>query len=373
MVEGKVRPVKILCKYCLVILFGALPLLSLEAAEAKKLNVYNWADYIGPDTIANFEKEFGIKVNYDVYDSTEVVEAKLLAGRTGYDLVMHAARYSARLIPIGVYQPLQKDLLPLWGNLDPWVLGVMQGFDPGNAHGLPYMWGSTGYAINIDMIRERMPDAPLGSAAMLFDPDVVSKFADCGVSLLDEPTDVIPMVLQYLGRDPNSLEPEHLVEVEDVLKSVRPYIRYFSSTKMINDLPNREVCLAMSWSGDYAQAMARANEVGANVELAYYTPEEGTVYWFDGVYITSDSPHPGNAHLFLNYLLRPEVMAAISNETRYANANLASKPFINPEVLNDPATYPSAEERQKASIGYLFGPKDERRRTRAWSRIKTGL
>lgn len=357
----------------LVILLATILLPQLQAAEEKRLNIYNWADYIGPDTIGNFEKEYGIKVNYDLYDSTEVVEAKLLAGRTGYDLVMHSARYSARLIPIGVYQPLKRDLLPLWDNLDPWVLGVMQGFDPGNTYGMPYMWGSTGYAINIDLINERMPDAPLGSAAMLFDPDVVSKFADCGVSLLDEPTDVIPMVLQYLGRDPNSLEPEHLAEVESVLKSVRSYIRYFSSTKMINDLPNREVCLAMSWSGDYAQAMARSNEVGAHVELAYYTPEEGTVYWFDGVYITSNAPHPNNAHLFLNYLLRPEVMAAITNETRYANANLASKPFINPEVVNDPATYPSDEERQRAAIGYIFGPKDERRRTRAWSRIKTGL
>lgn len=357
----------------LTILLAMMPLLSLQALEEKELNIYNWADYIGPDTITDFEKEFGIKVNYDLYDSTEIVEAKLLAGRTGYDLVMHAARYSARLIPIGVYQPLQRDLLPLWDNLDPWVLSVMQGFDPGNTHGLPYMWGSTGYAINIDMVRERMPDAPLGSAAMLFDPAVVSKFADCGVSFLDEPVDVIPMVLQYLGRDPNSLDPEHLAEAEKVLKSVRPYVRYFSSTRMLNDLPNREVCLAMSWSGDYAQAMARAAEVGASVDLAYYTPREGTVYWFDGVYLTGDAQHPGNAHLFLNYLLRPEVMAAISNETRYANANLASNPYINPEVLNDPATYPSMEERQRATVGYLFGPKDERRRTRSWSRIKTGL
>ncbi len=346
---------------------------SLYAAEEKVLNIYNWADYIAPDTIANFEQEFGIRVNYDLYDSTEVVEAKLLAGNTGYDLVIHAVRYSARLIPIGVYQPLERSKLPLWTNLDPWVLKVMAGYDPGNRYGMPYMWGTTGYAINVDMVRQRMPDAPLGSGAMLFDPDVVSRFADCGVTFLDEPTDVIPLVLQYLGHDPNSLKPEDIAEAEAQLKRVRPYIRYFSSSRMINDLPNRELCVAMSWSGDYAQAMNRAQEVGVDVNLAYYTPREGTVYWFDGVFIPAGAPHPQNAHLFLNYLLRPEVMGAISNETRYANANLASFPFMLPEVANDPAAYPSQQERDRAVLGYIFGPKEERRRTRAWSRVKTGL
>jgi len=343
------------------------------SGEEKVLNIYNWADYVAPDTIANFEKEFGIKVNYDLYDSTEVVEAKLLAGHTGYDIVMHSMRYSARLIPIGVYQPLDKSRLPLWKNLDPWVLGVMDGYDPGNRYGMPYTWGTTGYAVNLDLVRERMPDAPLGSGAMLFDPNVVSRFADCGVTLLDEPTDVIPLTLQYLGHDPNSLDPKDIVEVEAQLKLVRPYIRYFSSSRMINDLPNREVCIAMSWSGDYAQAMSRAKEVGASVNLAYYTPREGTVFWFDGVFIPSGAPHPENAYLFLNYLLRPEVIAAISNETRYANANLASRPYLLPEVANDPATFPSKYVREHAKIGYIFGPKDERRRTRAWSRVKTGL
>jgi putrescine transport system substrate-binding protein len=253
------------------------------------------------------------------------------------------------------------------------VLKVMAGYDPGNRHGMPYMWGTTGYAINVDMVRQRMPDAPLGSGAMLFDPDVVSRFADCGVSFLDEPTDVIPLVLQYLGHDPNSLKPADIAEAEAQLKRVRPYIRYFSSSRMINDLPNRELCVAMSWSGDYAQAMNRAQEVGVDVNLAYYTPREGTVYWFDGVFIPAGAPHPQNAHLFLNYLLRPEVIGAISNETRYANANLASFPFMLPEVANDPAAYPSQQERERAVLGYIFGPKDERRRTRAWSRVKTGL
>lgn len=341
--------------------------------EEKVLNVYNWADYIAPDTIANFEQEFGIKVNYDLYDSTEVVEAKLLAGHTGYDVVLHSMRYSARLIPIGVYQPLDFSKLPLRSNLDPWVLQVMAGYDPGNQYALPYMWGTTGYAVNVDMIEARMPDAPLGSADMLFDPEIVSRFADCGVSFLDEPTDVIPMVLLYLGYDPNSLDPGELAEVEETLKRVRPYVRYFSSTRLINDLPNLEVCVAMSWSGDYAQAMARSTEVGATVDLAYYVPVEGSLYWFDGLFIPADAPHPENAHLFLNYLMRPEVIAAVSNETRYANANLAAFPYMLPEVANSAAAYPSIEEREHARLGYIFGPKEERRRTRVWSRVKTGL
>lgn len=344
-----------------------------QAAEEKVLNVYNWADYIAPDTISNFEQEFGIKVNYDLYDASEVVEAKLLAGTTGYDVVVHSMRYSARLVPIGVYQPLDLGRLPLWYNLDPWVLGMIEGFDPGNRYGMPYMWGTVGFAYNVDMIAARMPDAPLDSGAMLFDPAVVSRFADCGVSFIDEPTDAIPAVLQYLGRDPNSLAPADIAAAEAQLRKVRPYVRYFSSSRMINDLPNREICVAQSWSGDYAQAMNRAKEVGSPVNLAYSVAREGSVYWFDGIFIPADARHPGNAHLFLNYLLRPEVIAAISIKTHYANANRASLPLLPREIVHDPATYPSDEVRSKAVIGYIFGPKDERRRTRAWSRVKTGL
>lgn len=346
---------------------------SSSANERAVLNVYNWADYIHPETIPNFEEEFGIEVNYDMYDSTEVVEAKMLAGQTGYDVVVHSLRYSARLIPIDVYQPLDRSKLPLWDNLDPWVLEATQTYDPGTRYGMPYMWGSTGYSYNVDMILERMPDAPLDSGDMLFDPEVVSRFADCGVTLLDEPTDVIPMVMLYLGHDANSMAPEHIAEVEAVLKSVRPYIKYFSSAKMINDLPNEEVCLAMSWSGDYAQARERAREVGREIDLAYRTPKEGTVIWFDSLFIPTDAPHPDNAHKFLNYLLRPKVIAAISDETRYANANRASLPFMLPEVANDPAAYPPPEELEQLNAGVIFGPKVERLRTRAWSRVKTGL
>jgi putrescine transport system substrate-binding protein len=343
------------------------------AAEEPVLNVFNWADYVGLDTVSNFEQEFGIDVNYDLYDSTEVVEAKLLSGRTGYDIVIHSYRYSSRLIQVGVYQPLDDARLSGQDNLDEWVLGMVSKYDPENRFGVPYMWGTTGFAYNIEMVLERMPDAPVDSAALLFDPAVVSRFADCGVTLLDEPTDVIPMVLLYLGHDPNSLDPEVIAEAEEQLKRVRPFIRYFSSTKMINDLPNRETCIAMSWSGDYQTAMQRAAEVGANVRLAYTTPREGTMLWFDGVFIPADAPHVDNAHLFLNYLMRPEVAAGISNTTFYANANKASRPFMLRRLVEDPAVYPSLAERQGFKVGFVFSPKDERQRTRSWARIKSGL
>jgi putrescine transport system substrate-binding protein len=343
------------------------------AAEEKVLNVFTWPDYIAPDTIANFEAEYGIKVNYDVYDSTEMAEARLLAGRTGYDVVVHAERYSARLIPIGIYRPLDRSKLTHWGNLDPWVLKTLDSADPGNRHGMPYMWGTTGYTYNVKMIRERMPDAPVASGDMIFKPEVARHFADCGITFLDEPTDVIPMVLLYLGHDPNSFDPAHLAEAEKVLKSVRPYIRYFSSAKMLIDLPNEEVCIAMSWSGDYAQAMFRARQAGRPVELAYTVQREGALAWFDLWFIPADAPHPDNAHLFLNYLLRPEVAAAISNETRYATPNLRAKPLQPPEVRDDPAVYPPDEIRLNLQKGVLGDPKLERLRSRLWSRVKTGL
>ena len=354
---------------------GALLVWAVAAsgAEEKILNVFTWPDYIGPNTISDFEAEYGIKVNYDTYDSTEMVEARLLAGRTGNDVVVHAERYSARLIPIGIFQPLDRSKLTLWDNLDPWVLRILSRSDPGNRYGVPYLWGTTGFAYNVKMLRERMPDAPVNSGDIIFKPEVARRFADCGISFLDEPTDVIPLAMLYLGHDPNSVRPGDLAEVEAMLKGVRPYIRYFSSAKMLIDLPNEEVCVAMSWSGDYSQSMLRAREAGRPVELAYTAPKEGTVAWFDLWFIPADAPHPGNAHLFLNYLLRPKVIAAISNETRYAAANRKVTPYLLPEVRDDPAVYPSEEARRRLYQGYLNSPQDERLRTRLWSRVKTGL
>ena len=358
--------------YLLVALFSLATTVA-TGAEEKVLNVFTWTDYIAPNTVSDFEAEYGIKVNYDTYDSTEMAEARMLAGRTGYDVVVHAERYSARLIPIGVYQPLNRAKLTNWSNLDPWALNTLHGVDPGNRYGVPYLWGTTGFTYNVKMIRERMPNAPLDSGDMIFNPDVVRRFADCGVSFFDEPTDVIPMAMIHLGHDPNSLDPAHLAQVEAMLKSVRPYIRYFSSAKMLIDLPNEEVCIAMSWSGDYAQAMYRAAEAGRPVELAYTTPREGPLAWFDLWFIPADAPHPDNAHLFLNYLLRPEVIAAISNETRYAAPIPKAMPLLLPEVRNDPAVYPPENIRRNIRKGILHSPKEERARSRLWSRVKTRL
>ena len=353
--------------FCLLLMAGGL------AAEEKVLNFYNWADYFGPDTVADFEAEFGIKVNYDLYDSTTIVEAKLMAGRTGYDVVLQALNYSARMMPLGVYQPLNMDKLPMRKNIDPWVLQNIGRFDPGVRYSTPYMWGTTGFVYNVKMIRERLPDAPVDSAAMIFDPEIAAHFADCGISLLDEPTTVIPMALLYLGYDPSSIDPEHIRAAEEQLKAVRPYIRYFSSARMLNDLPNKDICIAMAWSGDFIQARSRIAEVGGDVELLYTIPKEGTVLWFDSLLIPHDAPHPDNAHLFLNYLMRPEVIAPISNLTGYANANAAAIPYLNPILAADPLIYPPMEDRKGWEVVVIHGPKLERIRSRSWSRIKTGL
>ena len=346
---------------------------SHAAAEEPVLNVYNWADYIAPETIADFEREFGIEVNYDTYDSSETVEAKLLAGSTGYDVVDVAYYNASRIIPAGVFQALDRDRLPLLGNLDPWVLARAEAYDPGNRYGVPYMWGSTGFAYNARLVEKFAPGAPVDSADMLFDSAVVSRLAACGVTWVDEPADVIAMALIYLGLDPNSMAADDLARAEALLKSVRPHIRYFSTTRMMTDLPNEDVCVAMSYAGDYAQARARALEVGSEVPLRYTVPREGSVLWADGMFIPRDAPHPDNAHKFLNYLLRPEVIAHVTNVIHYASGNAAALPFVDPVILADPAAYPSPEARELLRLRLAFGPKQERQRMRLWSRVKTGL
>ncbi len=343
------------------------------AAEEKILNIYNWADYIGASTIAEFEAEYGIKVNYDIYESSEIVDAKLMAGGTGYDVVIHSGSFSARLIPVGIFQPLVKSRLKNLKYMDPRILAVLDQYDPGNNYAVPYMWGTTGFSYNVDMVRERMPDAPVHSADMIFKPEVVSRFADCGVSFLDSPVDVIPMALAYLGYDPNSMAQEEMQQAEALLKGVRPYIKYFSSARMLIDMPNKEVCIAMSWSGDYATAAMRAAEAGVDIELAYTIPKEGSIGWFDIGLIPSDAPHPENAHLFLDFIMRPEVLAAITNETHYANANLAATPLVKRHVVSDPAIYPRDEALEKLTPQMVMPPKIERIRTRTWSRVKTGM
>lgn len=351
----------------------ALLLAAPVHAEERVLNIYNWADYIGPDTLADFEREFGIKVNYDIYDTSEVVDTRLMAGRSGYDVVFHSATFTVRLIEAGLFLPLDRARLPNWKNLDPRLLQLFESFDPGMRYSAPYMWGTMGFSYNVDMVRARAPDAPVDSAAFVFDPKNAARFADCGLTLLDSPTDVIPTAMLYLGHEANSTDPAQLKEVEALLKGIRPYIKYFDSTKMLIDMPNREVCVAMSWSGDYSVAWRRAREAGIDLNLAYTVPKEGVPLWLDAAYIPADAPHPDNAHKFIDFLLRPEVIAPISNFTGYANANLAATPLVDAEFRNNPAIYPDEETFARLHPSAVKAPKIERLRSRTFTRIKTGL
>lgn len=344
-----------------------------KTLQSNVLNIYNWSDYIGPNTIAQFQREFGIEVNYDIYDSSEIVDAKLLAGGSGYDLVFHSHQFASRLAPLDIFRELDYSKLPNIDNLDRDIVERINMYDELKGHSVPYMWGTTGYAYNEDMVRARLPDLEMDSANVLFDPAIVSRLADCGVTLLDSPTDVIPMVLAYLGLDPNAVDEESLAAAEAQLDLVRPYILYFSSTKMISDLPNREVCVAMSWSGDYAQASARAEEAGIDIDLRYTMPKEGSGLWVDGMFIPTDAPHPDNAYKFINFVLRAEVTAAISNFVFYANANRAAEPLLKPEVIDNPGIYPD-EESWDLLYPVQFGPPaEERLRTRTWARVKSGI
>ncbi len=336
------------------------------------VNVYNWADYIAPGIIESFEAEYGISVNYDIYDSSEVVDVKLLAGNSGYDVVVHSNQFSSRLAPIGVFEKLDWSRLDNMRHLDPDTMQRIR-YDSVAEYNVPYHWGSTGYAWNVELVRERLPDHPMDSSDVLFDPAVISRLADCGVSLLDGPTDLFPMVLAWLGRDPNAVDDDSLAAAEAQIKQVRPYVRYFSNQKMLSDLPNKEVCVAMSWSGDYAQAQARAEEAGVDIELRYTIPKEGSGLWVDGMYIPADAPNRDNAYLFMNFMMRPEIAAMNVENSRYANANRTSWQFLDPELLNNPAIFPDEETWKYLYPIKTADPKRERPRTRAFARAKSGI
>ena len=342
------------------------------SAEEMVLNVYNWSDYIAEDTIADFEERTGIEVNYDVFDSNEVLEAKLLAGNSGYDVVVPAASFLERQITAGVFARLDRSKLGNYGNLDATILERVAAHDPGNEHAVPYMWGTTGFGYNVAEVAATMSDAPTDSWRMLFDPDVVAELADCGVTLLDAPTEVFANLMGYLGRDPNSESPEDVELFEEHLLKVRPHIRYFHSSQNINDLANGEICVAMGWSGDMLIARDRAVEAGQGVDIAYTIPKEGAVIWFDNLAIPSDAPHPENAHLFLDYMMEAEVAAAISNYVFYANANSASLPYVDDEVKSDPSIYPSDAVKENLFADLADSPAFTRLLTRAWTRVKTG-
>ena len=337
------------------------------------VNVYNWSDYIAVDTVAKFEAEFGIKVNYDIYDASETVDVKLLAGNTGYDVIVHSNSFASRIAPAGVYETLDKSRIPNIKHLDPETMRFIDVRPNVSKLHVPYFWGTTGYAYNADMVRERLGDHPMDSADVIFDPKVVAKLADCGVSLLDSPLDIMPMVMVYLGLDPNSLDPVDLEQARERLVELKPYIRYYSNSKMLVDMPNKEICVAMSWSGDYATAKSRAADAGIDIDLRYTAPKEGTGMWGDGLYIPKDARHKDNAYLFINFLLRPDIAADIANTVNYPTANRGAWPLLDPATRNDTAIYPSEEIMQVMYSTTAQDPKKERLRTRAYVQAKSGM
>ena len=341
------------------------------AAEEKRLFIYNWTDFIGRDTIAEFEKETGIKVVYDVYDSEETMDARLLAGSAGYDVVVASTEYFGREIKAGVYIPLDRGKLPNWKNLDPRILAIQTAHDPGNLHSVPYMHAINGFAYNVDMIKARMPNAPVNSLDMLFKPEIVSKFADCGVTFLDSAADTLLLALRYLGLDPNTTKPQDYKAAENLLLRVRPYVRSFDSAEYLNGLANKELCIAMSWSSDYALSRARARAVGVDVNLAFTVPKEGANQNFTSLLIPEGAPHPQAAYQFINFILRPDVIAGITNDIYYGNDNLASRPLVNASILDDPSLYPTPEIEARLFRSDEASAATERIRTRTWTRVKT--
>ncbi len=347
---------------------------SAWAQDAEKiLNVSNWTDYIDMDQVKAFEKEYGIKVNYDTYDGDETLDAKLATGHTGYDIVVPSSNFFSKQIKAGFYQKLDKSALTNFHNIDRWILDLLsKQADPGNQYAAPYNFGTNGFTYNVDMIEKRMKDAPVDSLKLLFDPEVLVKFQDCGVSFLDSPEDVIPLALAYMGKDPTSQNPDDIKGAIEMLMKVRPYIRKFDSAGYLNDLPNGDLCIAMSWSGDYATATNRASEAGIKINLAYTIPKEGTNIWFDAMMIPKDAPHPKNAMLFINFMERPEVAAANTNFTYYATANMAAMKAINKDILDDPAIYPDAKIMAKGYPNVVRDVEVQRVVTREWTRFKTG-
>jgi putrescine transport system substrate-binding protein len=347
----------------------ASPSAALDTDAEKVVNVYNWSDYIEPSVVEDFTKETGIKVEYEVMDSNELLETKLLAGRTGYDVVVPSASFLARQIKQSIYQKLDKSKLPNLKNLDPEITKRLEVFDPGNEYAVNYMWGTSGVAYNEEAIKAAMPDAPVDSFAMFWDPKVVSKFAKCGVSVLDAPSEVVGTVLIFLGRDANSEKPEDLAAAEKVLMAVRPYVRKIHSSAYIEELASGEICLALGWSGDVLQAKSRAEENKKPFTIAYSIPKEGAVMFFDNMAIPADASHVKNAHL---YMLRAEVAAKNSNFISFANSNAASWPLVDPAVKNNPGIFPTPEMMPKLVPDLPETAEFTRSLTRTWTRFRTG-
>lgn len=358
----------------LALAFSLILPMTVVAEEEKILNIYNWSDYIAEDTIANFEKETGIKVRYDLFDSNSVLESKLLAGNSGYDLVVPSAQFLARQIKAGVFQKLDKQKLTNLKNLDPEMLKAIQINDPGNTYAMPYMWGTTGLGYNKEKLTAALgKDQAIDTWNLFFDPKIVSKLKSCGVSSLDAAGEVLSAALFYKGLDPNSTNPkDYEGPAFETMMAVRPNIRYFNSSQYISDLAGGDLCLALGWSGDVSLAASRAEEAKKPFEISYIIPKEGAGLWFDMMAIPADAKHPNNALLFMNYIMRPEVVASITNFVGYSNPNPASNSLVDKEILANPNIYPPASVKAHLYGYKLLDPAIERVKTRVWTKIKTG-
>jgi putrescine transport system substrate-binding protein len=342
------------------------------APEEKAVNVLNWSDYLGETTLADFEKKSGIKVTYDVFDSNEMLETKLLAGRSGYDVVAPTAPFLERQIKTGVFLKFDKSKLPNLKNMDPEIMQRIAAHDPDNQYSINYLWGTIGLGYNPDMVKKALGTDTIDSWAVLLEPENAARLAKCGIAILDAPTDVFGSVAIYKGLDPNSEKPEDLAVVEEALMKIRPHVRYFHSSSYINDLAAGEICLALGWSGDILQARDRGAAAAKPVKVAYAIPKEGAINYFDMLAIPADAPHPDNAHAFLNYLMEPEVIAKVTNKVRFANANTASLPFVDEAIRNDPNIYPSAEVRARLHPDLVESQAFSRELNRSWTRIRSG-
>ena len=350
----------------------AAPWVRPSWAQGGVVNVYNWSDYIGETTLADFTAETGIEVVYDLYASAEEMQAKLLAGSTGYDVVLHSGQGLPRSVQAGVLQKFDRTKLTGWGNLDAEILKIVEGYDPGNEYAVPYMWGSVGMTYNLDMVKERLPNADLDSLDTILNPANAALLADCGISLLDSPNDIGFMILSHLGIDPNTAGPAEWAKMVEAVKPVRQYISTFDNANYLTAIPNGELCAINNWSGDYGVAKARAAEAGIEMNLGYFIPKTGAPSWFDLWAMPADAANVENGHRFIDFLLRPEVIAACTNFTGYANANKAALPFVDPAIAADPAVYPNAE-----AIARMYTPmpqtiEQETDLNRAWTEIKTG-
>jgi putrescine transport system substrate-binding protein len=352
----------------------ALGLMAAPAfAQDKTVHIYNWSDYIAEDTVKKFEEATGYKVVYDVYDSNEVLEAKLLAGNSGYDVVVPTSSFFARQLQAGVYQEIDKSKLPNLKYMDPTLMKGAEAYDPGNAHSVIYMWGTTGLGYNEEAVKKRLgDDAPTDSWALVFDPQYAEKLADCGISMLDSQTDVLQSALAYLGLDPKSTSADDMEKAAELLQKVRPYVRYFHSSQYISDLANAEVCVSIGYSGDVFIAADRAEQANNGVTIKYSVPKEGAQQWFDLMAIPADAPNPEGAMAWMNFIMEPQITADITNYVWYANANTASMEFVEDDIKNDPAIFPPAEVVAKLFPTVVYDAKLDRVMTRLWTKVQTG-